>query len=403
MSGKQEAMPGTREIKKDWQPMKLTVNKETSLYLLRAQRANAGRCGVESARIELRDPDPSPGKRWTKRRLDPATWGLGLPARQFDRVHVCVSGPNARLKSRYAANTIYHASIPAASFIAVNADISISCPELLFVEMAPTMSRAEHLLLGFELCGSFSRSAQDPIGGDAAMGVPPATSCEAISRYLDAAHLLAGTKAARKTLRMLADNAWSPAESVLAAMISLPLEAYGYGLGRCTLNPRIETPRHLAPAAGKASRVPDVMIGDTSVGINYDGGGHLDLDAIARAGTQLGLNPGTAQSERELDRQLRRVRAKAVDDIRRNRELSADGLTVFQVCKEDLYEHGGLDKVMMQVLTALELREGWDVSEKMAVLSSSFARRERQALLYSMLPGRRRVPPSDTHEAFVRI
>jgi hypothetical protein len=83
--------------------------------------------------------------------------------------------------------------------------------------------------------------------------------------------------------------------------------------------------------------------------------------------------------------------------------LSADGLTVFQVCKEDLYEYGGLDKVMMQVLTALESREGWDVADKMAVLQSAFARRERQALLYPMIPGRRRVPPSDTHEAFVRI
>lgn len=383
--------------------MQLTLNKRTALYLLRLQRASRGKRGLAKTRVSLLAPDPSPGKRWTKRLLDPSSWELGVPTGAFEKIDVCVSTSSARLKSRFASNTIYGSSIPPRSFLRLNRHVAISCPELLFAELGPLMSLFEHLQLGFELCGCLSRDANDPIDGEATMDIPAATSVADITRYLDSANLLTGTKKARRTLRLLSDNAWSPAESVIATVMVLPLEEYGYGIGRCELNPRVQTPEHLSGTTDKESRVPDIMVAGTSVGLNYDGTGHLDLGAIARAGVGLGQDLGSSQRERELTIALQEVREKALDDIRRNRELAADGLTVFQVYKEDLYEYGGLDKVMMQVLTALELREGWDVSEQMELLRSSFARRERQALVYSMMPGGRQVPPSNEEHAFVRF
>lgn len=383
--------------------MQLTLNKQTALYLLRLQRASRGKRGLRRDRIDLLEPDPSPGKRWTRRLLDPSSWELGVHAGAFEKIDVCVGNSAARLKSRFASNTIYGSSIPQRSFMRLNRSVAISRPELLFTELAPLMGLREHLQLGFELCGCFSRDASDPVGGDVIMDIPAATSVTDITRYLDSANLLAGTKKARHTLKLLSDNAWSPTESVIATVMALPLEEYGYGFGRCMLNPRVPTPEHLVGTTDKESRVPDIMVEGTSVGLNYDGTGHLDLDAIAQAGVGLGQDLGSSQRERELDDALRRIRAKALDDIRRNRELAADGLTVFQVYKEDVYEYGGLDKVMMQVLTALEMREGWDVSGQMELLRSSFARRERQALVYSMMPGGWRVPPSNEEHAFVKL
>ena len=351
-------------------------------------------------------PDPFPGKRWTHRLLDPRNWGLGIPLEAKglpSTVDVCVGSAAERLKSRYASSTVYKASIPDNSFLRVSQSVAISCPELLFVELAATMSPAEHLQLGLELCGRFSRDEEGPVNGEATMNVPAATSTEKISAYMEAANYLTGTGKARRTLRLLADDAWSPAESVVATMMALPFEEYGYGLGRLELNPRIATPDQLEGTTDKNSRVPDILVAGTSVGINYDGDGHLELGSIARVGIGLGQDPGSAQRERELDEALRKVRAKALDDIRRDRELAADGLTVFTVYKEDLYEYGGLDKVMMQVLTVLEQREGWDASRQMGLLRSSFARRERQALVYSMMPGGWQVPPSNEDHAFARI
>lgn len=349
------------------------------------------------------DPDPCPQKRWTKRLLDSCEWGLGVPSSKFDVIDICVSKASLRPRSRFISSTLYDKSVPDDSFIHLNSQIAIPCPELLFAELAPSMGLASHLMLGLELCGGFSRNADDPINGDVVMNITAATSTAKIGRFLDSAHLLSGTKAARRTLRLFEGEAWSPLEAVVATTMMLPLEGYGYGLGKCKLNPRYRTPERLAGTTNKDSRVPDIMIGGTSVGINYDGGGHLNLDSIAKAAMGLGQDPGSSQRERELDEALRKVRMKALDDIRRNRELTADGLTVFQVYKEDLYEYGGLDKVMMQVLTALELREGWNVDDQMAILRSSFARRERQALVYSMMPGSKQVPPSNVEDAFVRI
>ena len=58
---------------------------------------------------------------------------------------------------------------------------------------------------------------------------------------------------------------------------------------------------------------------------------------------------------------MRSVREKAVDDVRRNRELAADGLTVFPITKEDLREKGGLDRVMRQVVESIERTSSLDM------------------------------------------
>lgn len=196
----------------------------------------------------------------------------------------------------------------------------------------------------------------------------------------------AGAKQARRTLEALSDNAWSPTESVIATMASLPFGEYGYELGSCELNVRIDTPDDLARTTDKASRVPDILFAGTPVGINYDGAVHLDLDSVVQAAIELERNPGQAQSQQALDVIVRKVRQKAVDDIRRNRELAADGLTVFPVTKEDLYEEGGLDRVMLQVIAAIENSTGKDMSRHAQLIDVRLGKKRRQELIWSLLP-----------------
>lgn len=380
--------------------MQLTLNKQSALFLLRMERRERGKHGLPRARVNLLAPNPNPRTRWSKRlfasMLPPS---LDFTSRPLE---ICVSSDAERPKSRSVSNTIYGSSLPSGSFIRLNEQIAISSPELLFVELANELPPAQHLLLGFELCGSFSRDERNPIGRGT-MWLPPATSVARVRSYMDGCKYLAGLPAARRTLSLLADNAWSPMEAVVAVMMALPLEENGYGLGRCALNLRYETPAHLVGSAAKESRVPDIMVEGTHVGINYEGGGHLDLDSIVEAAMRLQRHIGSQAAEEELDEVIARVRAKIVDDGRRNRELAADGLSVFQVYSEDLYEDGGLDAVMMQVLEALKLNEKWEVAERQRALQSALVRKERQELLHSMLPGRDWPVVGDVHEAYVKI
>ena len=63
-------------------------------------------------------------------------------------------------------------------------------------------------------------------------------------------------------------------EAVTATLVSLPLYEMGYGLRGLVLNPRTRI------AEGSGTRVPDMVIAGTNVGLNYEGEGHLDLDSI---------------------------------------------------------------------------------------------------------------------------
>lgn len=383
--------------------MQLTLNKQSALRLLRIARARNGKRGLSSGRTRIANPDPTPRRRWNKGLFEQALASWDPRALENGPLQVCVDDQRLRLGSALVENTVYHDEVPKRPCLALDRSIRIVCPELLFIELAASMSLPEHLLLGFELCGSFARDADDPIGGEATFGTPAVTSVESIRRVLAACGRVSGKPRAERTLQLLADNAWSPMETAIAVMVSLPLQENGYGLGRCKLNPRVEPSRLLANAAEKESRVPDIMVGGSCVGLNYDGEYHLDLDSLVEAALRFARNPGSRQAERELDDVKRRIRAQVIDDNRRNRELIADGLVVFPVFREDLYDESGFDATMMQVMQAMRLYGGWKDDGRMELIASRAARAERRELLTSLIPGRTREVRGDTEEAIVSL
>ena len=92
------------------------------------------------------------------------------------------------------------------------------------------------------------------------------------------------------------DNAWSPMEAIVAALAALPPEHFGYGLGPVVLNDRVDT----LDGASRASRLPDMTLGGTTTGLNYDGENHLDLSTVVDTAVQMTLNPGNGQSSERL-------------------------------------------------------------------------------------------------------
>ena len=365
--------------------MQIAFNKMTALALLRALRANAQGCRTPPIRTGIKAPDPFPRKRWSKKAFQSIE--LDIPY-ELDSYPVDVAVPDAsmRLASRAVTNTTYSATLPEGAFISLGNGIVISGPELLFVELAGTMNPVEHLMLGHELCGSFSRDAKDPYNGPITYGLKPATSVERISAFIGRTSYIHGIAAARESLRYLNDNAWSPTESLVAALLRLPIDSLGFDMGELVLNPREYA---TAPLPGsKEFRVPDIMIANTPVGVNYDGFYHLDLRTVVTTALEVGAHPEISQAQTALNKAVRDVREKAVDDIRRNRELAADGLFVFPVVKEDLYAPGGFDQVVEQLVDALEVFSGRDVSEQRRILGKKALSRERHRVILSLLPGK---------------
>ena len=343
-----------------------------------------------SKRIDLLPPDPSPGKRWTRNLLEGIDLGLtfGFAGKTID---FAVPDRSARVRVSDSTWTVYAKGVPSGSFIRTrcstkNCVLAISSPELLFVELAKYMHPVEHLMLGHELCGTFSRDAEDPYNGPVTYGVQPATSVERIHRFLAEAKSIHGIDAARTSIEYLNDSAWSPTESLVAALLRLPMDSLGFDFGELELNKRV-SPSAILPGAAE-SRVPDILIASTPVGVNYDGAVHLDLDSIVTAARELEANPELLQAQETLTKKVKAVRAKAVDDIRRNRELSAEGLAVFPVVKEDLYPKGGIDQIAAQLIATIEQLTDRDMTAQKAILQMKRLSDARWRMALSLLPGK---------------
>lgn len=342
--------------------MRLALSGLTALRVWRAIRAGKLPEVRVGARVDLPAPDPAPASRWTQKAFDLAFLGIDEPLDQKRSLHIAVPDAKLRIRTRGTVCSVF-TRIPAGSFVDVGHGVAIACPELVFAEMGAAMSRPLQLLLGYELCGGYSRDDVDPREGEIAYSVDPLTTPEAIGEYLEGCRHMPQIWQSREALPYLLGNAWSPIEAIIAQMIVLDPCESGYGLGEIELNRRVG-------AAKKGSRVPDILFAGTHVGLNYDGGVHFGLeDVVAAAGTE---------SERAA---IAAARAKIVGDKRRDRELLANGYAVLPVTSEDLYEPGGLDVVMGQVIALIERETGRDLSEQKKWLAAPGAIKWRQQLL----------------------
>jgi hypothetical protein len=276
--------------------------------------------------------------------------------------------------------------LPPNSFIWLDEYTVMPCMPLLFTQIAEFASLPALVLLGYELCGHFSRQPDNPARGTIVHGIPAATNVAEIQEFLDSAAEIPGRPRAQAALAYIADHALSAPEAVLATMYALPVQESGFGMGPIRLNQRVEL-----SDTGKSSRMnaryPDLLFPFAPVGINYDGEEHLDLVGLAQTAQDALLAEADAkrQAEQALAAKLDDVRAKAIDDMRRNRELAASGYIVFPASKEDLYEWGALDSLTRQILACARTIFNAQTSQYEAVLDNTELARDRYALLTRLL------------------
>lgn len=373
--------------------MALTLSHQSALDAIRTLRAAEANV-QEMDTVPLDQPTPWVGRYWTARSFDSSLWRWNRPKRNR-HLHVAVPQRRGRLRM---ANVDVHSvwsDLPANSALWIDETSRIVCPELLFLQMSEELSFPMLVQLGYELCGHYTRWADEPRNGLITDHVAAATSVAQIGHYLSAVKGMPGVNTARKALEHVCDHALSAPEAALAIVYSLPPREAGYGMGPITLNERVR----LDDAnywTSVRSRFPDLMFSFAPVGINYDGSGHLDLKGLVGAAQQVALaNPETLpKAMRALDDKLAKVRAKVVDDNMRNRQLASQGRIVFPATKEDICDCDHLDGLTRQILGCAHSTFGVDTREFVQTLDDTSQKMDRAALVSSILPIAGTIRPS---------
>ena len=143
---------------------------------------------------------------------------------------------------------------------------------------------SDRLLLGMELCGSYSHLiVGDQTTATFSPRIPMATTRQELTTFLKQAHGVRGTRSALEALSYVLDGSSSPGESILALMATLPCKKGGYGFKELELNPKVEVKaeqRHLTRAD---SYHPDGYLRYLMTDLEYESNeSHTSSTAIAR-------------------------------------------------------------------------------------------------------------------------
>lgn len=294
--------------------MAIVLSHTTALTLLR--RLGGPPPALPSAGLPLLAPtDEEAVIAWEKSVGCPET----LP------INTLVASAAGRARRRVVHSHQHRGALPDGSLFETSGGILCVTPECLCVQMAPLLTKVELLVLMYELMGTYSIRT-DGATGMCSRRVPLLTK-EALGCYLGQQPRQRGTRQAEWCLAHAVEGSASPMETRLAIRLSLSPAMGGYGMTVKAMNQEM---RFSGIGGGiPMVRKPDILLAHEgrdgilrSVGIEYDGEGHLDT-------------------------------GRHVSDILRSNELAAGGLREFVVSKSlydnDAYLDGLVESVKREL------------------------------------------------------
>lgn len=196
-----------------------------------------------------------------------------------ETLFIAVGRPSNRRRIVGVSCSACDRTLPARSVIALDDQLWISSPELIFLQMHAHLSGLECLALGFELCGHYSRMGTDAIEYD----LPACATPGSLKRYLDRCPGARHREAALRTLRYVCARAASPRETQLALLLGLPQRYGGYGLERPVLNKPIDVSSLTQPLRSRDRRWADISWEGERIAVEYDSSQyHASSEKIAR-------------------------------------------------------------------------------------------------------------------------
>lgn len=147
-------------------------------------------------------------------------------------------------------------------------DTFVCGPELVFIQLAQKLPTIDTVVLGYELCGSYSHFAKNISGF---YDRPPLTSTARIAAAIEQLNGMRGLRKATSALSHVCDGARSPMETVLSCSLSLPAEIGGLGFNTPQLNYRVSLDTAASRRAGAKNCYVDLAWPDVRRGLEYNG------------------------------------------------------------------------------------------------------------------------------------
>ena len=167
---------------------------------------------------------------------------------------------------------LWQGTVPRHAFLRLGDGVYLSAPEFAFVQLARQRSREELVLLGFELCGTYGADGE----GSALFDRVPLTTRNRLLRFAGAAGRFSGCSRARWALRYVCDNAESPMEAKVAALLQVPRRYGGYGLPAPEMGRVVPFGEKGAALAGTDSARCDLFWPGAQVACEYNGAYHYE-------------------------------------------------------------------------------------------------------------------------------
>lgn len=249
---------------------------------------------------------------------------LDLLSRYEQPLHIMVDRSVARRCPDSLAPHYSESTLPRGSYIEVSKDLFIASPELTFVQMASKIEAGKLAAIGYELCGRYSIQAASQRGFTERL---PITTPRRIASFAERATRVAGAPMARSLARHLLANSASPAETQIAALLTLPKNKGGFGLPKPLLNMPLEVRGEAARLTHKHKLIGDAVWPDKKLIVEYDG-------------KQDHLGP-----------------AKLAEDVERRDALRAMGYSVIVVTARQLYNAEAFREITKMIASEL----GWRI------------------------------------------
>lgn len=196
--------------------------------------------------------------------LDPH--GLGLRQRP---VHVLVPARHRISKSPVVAE--HHTrleSVPEGLVRIVDEGVFTAGPELCFAQMALQLSDVGAVVLGYELCGTYSHFSQLVSGF---YDRPAITRVARIEHAIGQLGGMYGLSSAQRALRWVRDGSASPMETVVSCMLHLPSRMGGFGFRAPELNCQVRLDAAAQRITGTAYAKVDAGYPGAEIGFEFDG------------------------------------------------------------------------------------------------------------------------------------
>lgn len=248
--------------------MKVFVGHRSALQYLRSLSAIS-----ELKRTESR---PRPGAAPSADELRAALGIVGIEAKRLPcgkgsyllaPIDLVVADGKSRRARSFIHSHVWQSPEKALSFLKLEDDLYVSGPEACFVQMGKFFDVVQLAQIGFELCGSYSRSKKENIGFFARK---PLTSRKRIAAYLKKLPPGSGVDKAAKALEFVRDCSASPMETCLALLLGLPVKMGGYGLGVPALNVEVKAPSGIRSKATWHTYHCDLFWEESKVAIEYN-------------------------------------------------------------------------------------------------------------------------------------